>query len=123
MVVLGENPFSPKMKQRIGIMSDMSGLYEKMTVYENLEIFADIYGVERKRERIDEVLAAVELREAKKKKVEKLSRGMKQRLVFARTILHDPELLFLDEPTANLEMCIRDSSHRIYRGAGCDQEI
>ena len=35
----GENPFSPKMKQRIGIMSDMSGLYEKMTVYENLEIF------------------------------------------------------------------------------------
>ena len=103
MVVLGENPFSPKMKQRIGIMSDMSGLYEKMTVYENLEIFADIYGVERKRERIDEVLAAVELREAKKKKVEKLSRGMKQRLVFARTILHDPELLFLDEPTANLD--------------------
>lgn len=103
MMVLGENPFSPKMKQHIGIMSDMSGLYEKMTVYENLEIFADIYGIERKRERIDEVLAAVELREAKRKKVEKLSRGMRQRLVFARTILHDPELLFLDEPTANLD--------------------
>lgn len=101
--ILGENPFSPKIRPQIGIMSDMSGLYEKMSVYENLEIFADIYGIKNKKRRIDEVLEAVELADAKKKKVEKLSRGMKQRLVFARTILHRPSLLFLDEPTANLD--------------------
>lgn len=103
MTVLGENPFSPKIKQRIGVMSDMSGLYEKMTVYENMEIFADIYGLQDKKKRICEVLKAVELENVKKKKAEKLSRGMKQRLIFARTILHRPELLFLDEPTANLD--------------------
>lgn len=103
MKVLGENPFSPNIKQQIGIMSDMSGLYEKLSVYENLEIFADIYGITNKKHRIKEILEAVELLDAKKKKVEKLSRGMKQRLVFARTILHEPQLLFLDEPTANLD--------------------
>lgn len=101
--ILGENPFSPKIKPQIGIMSDMSGLYEKMSVYENLEIFADIYGIRQKKKRIREVLEAVELLEVQKKKAEKLSRGMKQRLVFARTILHKPGLLFLDEPTANLD--------------------
>lgn len=103
MTVLGENPFSPKIKQRIGIMSDMSGLYEKMTVYENLELFADIYGISDKKKRISDTLEAVGLGDAAKKKADKLSQGMKQRLVFARTILHTPELLFLDEPTANLD--------------------
>lgn len=101
--VMGESPFSQNIRKHIGIMSDMSGLYEKMTVYENLNIFADIYGISDKQKRIHEVLQSVELLDAKKKKVEKLSRGMKQRLIFARTILHQPRLLFLDEPTANLD--------------------
>lgn len=101
MMVLGESPFSPEIRSQIGIMSDTSGLYEKMTVYENLALFADIYQVGK--ERVDEVLEAVELQDSRKKKVEKLSRGMKQRLVFARTIIHKPALLFLDEPTANLD--------------------
>ncbi|MDE6626598.1 MAG: ABC transporter ATP-binding protein, partial [Lachnospiraceae bacterium] len=72
-----------------------------ITVYDNLALFADIYITDYKR--IDEVLEAVELEKSRKKKVEKLSRGMKQRLVFARTIIHSPDLLFLDEPTANLD--------------------
>lgn len=101
MTVLGESPFSPEIRSQIGIMSDTSGLYEKMTVYENLALFADIYQVSK--ERVDEVMEAVELQDSRKKKVEKLSRGMKQRLVFARTIIHKPALLFLDEPTANLD--------------------
>lgn len=101
ILVLGENPFSPEIRHRIGIMSDTSGLYEKMTVYENLALFADIYHIGK--DRVDEVLEAVELQDSRKKKVEKLSRGMKQRLIFARTIIHKPPLLFLDEPTANLD--------------------
>lgn len=101
MMVLGESPFSLGIRSQIGIMSDTSGLYEKMTVYENLALFADIYQVSK--DRVNEVLEAVELQDSRKKKVEKLSRGMKQRLVFARTIIHKPALLFLDEPTANLD--------------------
>lgn len=101
IMVLGENPFSSEIRTQIGIMSDTSGLYEKMTVYENLTLFADIYQLSK--ERVDEVLESVELQDSRKKRVEKLSRGMKQRLVFARTILHKPTLLFLDEPTANLD--------------------
>lgn len=101
IMVFGENPFSSKIRTQIGIMSDTSGLYDKMTVYENLTLFADIYQLSK--ERVDEVLESVKLWDSRKKKVEKLSRGMKQRLVFARTILHKPTLLFLDEPTANLD--------------------
>lgn len=108
VTVLGKNPFSPEIRQQIGIMSDMSGLYEKMTIYENLDIFADIYGVKNKKKKIKETLEAVDLYDNRKKKVEKLSRGMKQRLVFARTILHNPRLLFLDEPTANLDPATAD---------------
>ena len=54
VTVLGKDPFSPEIRQQIGIMSDMSGLYEKMTVYENLDIFADIYGVKNKKKKIKE---------------------------------------------------------------------
>lgn len=99
--VLGKSPFDDAIKMRIGIMSDNSGLYEKATVYDNLKLFAEIYRLSA--DRIDQVLQDVGLYEAKKKTVEKLSKGMKQRLIFARTIIHGPELLFLDEPTANLD--------------------
>lgn len=96
-------------------MSDMSGLYEKMTVYENLDIFADIYGIRDKKDTIRKTLMAVDLLDSAKKKVEKLSRGMKQRLVFARTILHSPDLLFLDEPTANLDPATADEIRELIR--------
>ena len=108
ITVFGKDPFSPDIKRQIGIMSDMSGLYEKMTVYENLDIFADIYGIRDKKNMIRKALQAVDLLGSAKKKVEKLSRGMKQRLVFARTIIHSPSLLFLDEPTANLDPATAD---------------
>lgn len=99
--VFGLSPFDAKIKDCIGIMSDNSGLYEKMTVYDNLKLFADIYQVPK--QRIDDVLQQIGMGEAAKKPVEKLSRGMRQRLIFARTVLHNPEILFLDEPTANLD--------------------
>lgn len=71
VTVLGKDPFSPDIKKKTGIMSDMSGLYEKMTVYENLDLFADIYGIRDKKEKIRRTLEAVELLDAAKKKVEK----------------------------------------------------
>ena len=115
ITVFGKDPFSPEIKRQIGIMSDMSGLYEKMTVYENLDIFSDIYGIRDKKNMIRKALQAVYLLGSAKKKVEKLSRGMKQRLVFARTIIHSPSLLFLDEPTANLDPATADEIRELIK--------
>lgn len=115
ITVFGKDPFSPDIKRQIGIMSDMSDLYEKMTVYENLDIFSDIYGIRDKKNMIRKALQAVDLLGSAKKKVEKLSRGMKQRLVFARTIIHSPSLLFLDEPTANLDPATADEIRELIK--------
>lgn len=115
ITVFGKDPFSPDIKRQIGIMSDMSGLYGKMTVYENLDIFSDIYGIRDKKNMIRKALQAVDLLGSAKKKVEKLSRGMKQRLVFARTIIHSPSLLFLDEPTANLDPATADEIRELIK--------
>lgn len=101
ITILNDSPFSQEIKQKIGIMSDNSGLYEKMSVYDNLVLFADIYGVDHSH--VERVLKEVDLLDAKKMLVSKLSRGMRQRVIFARTIIHSPEILFLDEPTANLD--------------------
>lgn len=101
IIILDDSPFSQEIKQKIGIMSDNSGLYEKMSVYDNLVLFADIYGVDH--DQVDYVLKEVDLLDAKKLLVSKLSRGMRQRVIFARTIIHSPKILFLDEPTANLD--------------------
>lgn len=89
------------MYDRIGILSDTNGFYERLTVQENLEVFAGIRGM--KKHEIDAVLENVGLIESRKKKAKQLSRGMTQRLMLACAVLHKPELLFLDEPTAALD--------------------
>ena len=95
--ILGEKPFSSKIKSQIGIMSDNSGLYEKMSVYDNLLLFAKIYDIDKRC--IEKVLEEVDLLDAKKQLVSQLSKGMKQRLMIARALLNHPKLLFLDERT------------------------
>lgn len=99
--VLEEPPNSYKIKEKLGIMSDNSGLYENLSVYDNLSLFANIHGVDSSK--VEQVLEDIELLDSAKKPASKLSKGMKQRLIFARTIIHSPDLLFLDEPTANLD--------------------
>ncbi len=88
-------------RSQFGVLSDNSGLYTRLTVYENLKLFCDLYGVPHRR--IDEVLEIVRLGSEQHKPTAKLSRGMKQRVLLARTILHKPKLLFLDEPTSALD--------------------
>lgn len=113
--VLGKDSSSKKRElfKEIGVLSDNSGLYERLTVEDNLMIFADINGVEKKS--IDEILEKVDLIKFKKKKTKTLSKGMKQRLILARAVLHKPKLLFLDEPTASLDPGTTPEIHKLLR--------
>lgn len=80
-------------------------LYWKLTPIENLNYFAALYGVSRKKtkERIDYLLGLMDLKDKLNDRVEKLSSGMKQKLSIARTLLHDPPILLIDEPTLGLD--------------------
>jgi heme ABC exporter ATP-binding subunit CcmA len=90
-----------ELRRRIGYLAESPGLYPALTATENLEFFADLFGVARRR--CDELLEAVGLAEAARRRAGDLSRGMQQRLALARAVLHSPELLVLDEPEAGLD--------------------
>ena len=93
----------------IGMVLDNSGLYDRLSCYDNMLLPARIYGVDKKR--IEELLKRVGLEDAAKKAVEQLSKGMRQRLVLARAMLHSPKLLFLDEPTSGLDPAVTQTIH------------
>ncbi|HEY6836682.1 MAG TPA: ABC transporter ATP-binding protein [Gaiellaceae bacterium] len=95
-----------EVRKRIGyVFGGERGVYERLSGYDNLRYFAELYGVparEQKR-RIEELLDLVGLKDREHERAEGYSRGMKQRLHVARGLLHDPEVLFLDEPTIGLD--------------------
>lgn len=97
--------------RNIGIVYEKSGLYDRLSCGDNLYIFARIYGIQK--QRIYEVLNKVGLSDSINKPVQKLSTGMKQRLIIARAIMHKPKLLFLDEPTSGLDPVSANSIHNI----------
>ncbi|MCL4355601.1 MAG: ABC transporter ATP-binding protein [Thaumarchaeota archaeon] len=95
-----------EIRRRIGIVfGGERGLYNRVTAVDNLRYFSDLYGVDPKvaKERIPKLLEIVGLAGREKERVEKYSRGMKQRLHIAKALVHDPELIFLDEPTIGLD--------------------
>ncbi|MGP4107900.1 ABC transporter ATP-binding protein [Virgibacillus sp. L01] len=98
-------------RKRFGVLTDNSGLYHRLSIYDNLKLYCVLYDVPLSR--IDEVLNMVNLKKEQKKLVSKLSKGMLQRVILARTFLHEPELLFLDEPTAALDPA---NSQHIHHG-------
>ena len=96
---------TPELQDRIGYLPEERGLYKKMKVVDQLRFFAELKGVSRdqREERIDEWLARVKLSEWKNKSTSQLSKGMQQKIQFLAAILHEPDLLILDEPFSGLD--------------------
>ncbi len=97
-------------RRRLGIVFQEPSLDDRLTVHENLNLHGLVFGVPRKlrRQRIEEMLALVELTEWADKRARTLSSGMKRRLEIARALIHDSEIMLLDEPTAGLDAQTRD---------------
>jgi ABC-2 type transport system ATP-binding protein len=101
--ILGQDINLSSTRQKIGFVLDPDGLYDNMTGEENLAFFARIYRVNDAGKRIAALLDLVELGKRGKDRVGAYSRGMRQRLSLARAMVHNPEVLVLDEPTAGVD--------------------
>lgn len=93
---------SEKVRAQVGYMSQKFSLYQELTVSENLTFYAGVYGVNDKN-KLEDVLSLVGLRGKENLRVDELSIGWRQRLALATAIVHDPKLLFLDEPTSGVD--------------------
>lgn len=100
---------SEKIKERIGYMSQKFSLYNDLTVKENIRFYGGVYGLSRQqiREKTSTILNDLQLTEVAKKQVRSLPLGWKQRLAFAISMVHDPDIVFLDEPTGGVDPHVR----------------
>ncbi len=108
--VLGRSPdkFTTADRQRIGYMPQVFVMYPDLTVWENINFSASLYGVPlRRHSRLESVLGLVELTGHENKRVRNISGGMRQRLSLAAALAHNPEVIFLDEPTAGIDPVLR----------------
>ena len=107
-------------KERIGVVPQENNLDRELSAYENLLIYGMLHQVKGLHEKISEVLDIVELESSRDRIVQKFSGGMKRRLLLARALLTDPEVLFLDEPTIGLDPQIRRQFWDVIRKIGLD---
>ena len=107
-----------EIRRRIAVMPESPGLYQRLSVLENLECFADLYEARDPRQRIDRALAAVKLTDRADDACGALSKGLRQRVALARALLSDPQVLFLDEPTSGLDPAATRDVHELITALG-----
>jgi len=102
---VGNEADSLKIRKTIGLVPDNVGLYEDLTAYDNLDYYGKLYEctVSQRKENIERFLKMLGLWDKRDVVTGSFSKGMKQKLAIARALIHDPEILFMDEPTANLD--------------------
>jgi ABC-2 type transport system ATP-binding protein len=103
-------------RQRISVMPESPGLYQRLTVIENLEYFARLYGLPRREARITEALTATGLADRAHDLAGSLSKGLRQRVALARSLLNEPAVMFLDEPTSGLDPVAAHEVHSLIAG-------
>ncbi len=122
-IIVNGQPVNQKgndLRRQIGYMPDFFGVYEDLVVWEYLDFFARCYNLPDKRRRqvIDELLDLVDLTEKRDAYVHTLSRGMRQRLCLAHAMVHDPQVLLLDEPASGLDPRARVEMRELLRELG-----
>ena len=96
---------------KIGLVGDTSGFYEQISLYNNLLFYSKYYGIDKTT--VDNLLKRVGLYDSRKTVAEKLSTGMKQRMLLARALINKPRVLFLDEPTSGLDPATSQTIHSL----------
>ena len=102
---IGAEPDCLKIRKMIGLIPENVGLYGSLSIYRNLDFYARLYErtEQQRKESIEGLLKLLGLWEKREQPADTLSKGMKQKVAIARALVHDPDILFLDEPTANLD--------------------
>jgi ABC-2 type transport system ATP-binding protein len=113
---------SEEVKKHIGYMSQKFALYEDLKVWENMRLYAGIYGVQRRAipETIDKMLVSLDFTDEKNTLVKDLPLGWKQKLAFSVSIIHRPEIVFLDEPTGGVDPAARRQFWELIYKAAAD---